>query len=166
MTHITVSSETRLTSQNGDGPVALENAATLYAALSALGAVPIVEIVIRTQPEGACTTPARIAEPAADSGAFLVAANPPFSAPNPTTPPLREAGTETVRWLGLTRDERVAAIHEQGRKLTKQLGRPLKYSDWDRFRPEGFPAAAGVALVYAPDKRWAVLAQSWLQSAT
>lgn len=142
---ITVSSETKLASRNGDGPAVLESAATLYAALSALGSVPIIEIIIRTQQEQQGVT----ANPTA---------NPTTAAP----PRSGRTSRHTAEWLTLSRAEREARIHAEGRRLTQQIGHVLRMDDWNELRSAEMPTADGVAVTYAPGRSWKLLAEQWV----
>lgn len=81
MTHIILSGTLTMQSSNGDGPLVLEQAQAVYAALLALGATPVVEITIRTQ------------DPASAVIVHALPAPPPEPpAPDPL-PPAQEEGS-------------------------------------------------------------------------
>lgn len=156
MNHVTVTSETKLISTNGDGPMVLENAATLYAALSALGAVPIVEIVIRTP------VPTHKIFSAADLPALVLTVNGAKAAQDvrPATPAEVEQATITpdptpaaaqpaeTSWRKMTPDQRQDAALRYLNGLYVRLGHAPTQMEYHAAKPEWMPTATPLVALF------------------
>ena len=167
MTPIQITGAFSMTSNNGDGPQLLTEAAEFLQALAAMGVAMAVEINLRpVAPEPATyTPPARIVEHVSDSGAFLATIGaPPFSAgepanPTPAAPAHPDAPLLLLPWRKLDKEQRHALLHMEGRRLAKALRHPPTMAEWDTYKPAEYPTASALPkFLQAP---WVTLASGW-----
>jgi hypothetical protein len=147
MTPITITGALTMLSNNGDGPQLLTDAAEFLNALAQMGVQMAVEINLR--PVGAPPVDVVLRTPAQ-----------PQPAPVDPTPaaPAQPAAPQTL-WRNLSREQRTALLHMEGRHLAKALGRAPTMTDWDAAKPGEYPTASGVAKYL--EVGWTQLAAAW-----
>lgn len=163
MTPITITGALTMLSNNGDGPQLLTEAAEFLNALAQLGVQMAVEINLRpvsAPPElsAAANLPPMLPQQPVD----VVLRTPAQPQPAPVDPtpaaPAQPAAPQTL-WRNLSREQRTALLHMEGRHLAKALGRAPTMMDWDAAKPGEYPTASGVAKYL--EVGWTQLAAAW-----
>ncbi len=153
MTPITITGALTMLSNNGDGAQLLTEAAEFLNALAQLGVQMAVEINLRPVAQVA-TVPAHFPNVAPEFDQR------PERDPVPFPPAARAqpAAPQTL-WRNLSREQRTALLHMEGRHLAKALGRAPTMTDWDAAKPGEYPTASGVAKYL--EVGWTQLAAAW-----
>jgi hypothetical protein len=133
-------------SQNGDGPDLIAKIAEFVSALASIGITVGVEISLR------CVTQER------NSVVPALEINAPEHGNFPPAAPAQPAAPQTL-WRNLSREQRTALLHMEGRHLAKALGRAPTMMDWDAAKPGEYPTASGVAKYL--EVGWTQLAVAW-----
>ncbi len=177
MTPITMSGSLTMLSTNGDGPQLLTEAAEFLNALAQMGVQMAVEINLRPVGVETASTPARApvgwlshpvsTGPQPPTTLAVGSTNPTPAAPaQPEEPqwdltphPVRSSSATNPEWRKLSREQRHALLHAEGRLLTKRLGHMLTMAEWDARKPAEYPTASGLPKQF--DIPWTTLALTW-----